>query len=111
MRPSLTALCLASLISVSVFAGCGESDEDAAAKREPTLANPDSINIPEATRNLSHPDPRVRTINAFKLGKLGEKAAEALPALEQIANGPAGPDKDAAIVAIERIKNPQCGGG
>lgn len=110
MRQLFPSLCLAAVTALFVISGCGDSNEESAASQEPTLANPENTDIPEAIRNLSHPNLRVRTINAFKLGKLGDKAAAALPALEKIANGPDGPDKEAAIVAIERIKNPQADG-
>ena len=100
-------LFLVSAVSLSALVGCGGGGADANNPPPLKVKNPKAVDVPQMTRNLGNRDMKSRTLSAFLLGEAGERAVDALPALEKLAAGPEGPDQKAAAAAIEKIKNPK----
>ncbi len=94
---------LLALMLVTAVAGCGGA-EDSQEVKLPKLADKNSVDVPRTIEALSHAEPRVRILNAYRLGELGPRAAEAIPALQKLTNDPDPRVKLRAEEALAKIQ-------
>jgi len=99
-------------VSMMTMVGCGGgAEEESTGSDSIKISDKSAINIPQCIRGLSAGDKKARAFSAFMLGEAGAAAADALPQLEKLANGPEGIDQERAAEAVEKIKNAQADGG
>jgi hypothetical protein len=88
------------LLAASVFAGCGDAPPQVIDPNKTPWLDPKT-----QIESLKDPNFKIRGLAAFNLGNLGEKATDAIPELERLAQNDPNPKvRENAAEALEKIR-------